>query len=156
MFDHSLEISDFHQTLFDDQSSSLSDYSFKQLHGFLFSSFVNQKFLIFFQTLPNGTSLKLPPILLGKLGNDPTKKTVVIYGHLDVQPAAKEDGWDTEPFVLTEKDGKLYGRGSTDDKGPVLGWINAIQAYQALKIPIPINLKVQQILFPPQKLWEIT
>nr|XP_018917689.1 PREDICTED: cytosolic non-specific dipeptidase [Bemisia tabaci] len=93
------------------------------------------------QTLPNGTSLKLPPILLGKLGNDPTKKTVVIYGHLDVQPAAKEDGWDTEPFVLTEKDGKLYGRGSTDDKGPVLGWINAIQAYQALKIPIPINLK---------------
>lgn len=37
-----------------------------------------------------------------------------------VQPAAKEDGWDTEPFVLTPSaDGsKLYGRGSTDDKGP--------------------------------------
>ena len=38
-----------------------------------------------------------------------------------VQPAAKEDGWDYEPFVLTKsEDGtKLYGRGSTDDKGPV-------------------------------------
>ena len=38
-----------------------------------------------------------------------------------VQPAAKEDGWDTEPFVLTKSsDGsKLYGRGATDDKGPV-------------------------------------
>ena len=43
-------------------------------------------------------------------------KTLCVYGHLDVQPAAKEDGWDTDPFVLTEKDGKLYGRGSTDDK----------------------------------------
>ena len=47
---------------------------------------------------------------------DATKKTLLVYGHLDVQPAAKEDGWDTDPWVLTEKDGKLYGRGSTDDK----------------------------------------
>ena len=47
---------------------------------------------------------------------DATKKTLLVYGHLDVQPAAKEDGWDTDPWLLTEKDGKLYGRGSTDDK----------------------------------------
>jgi acetylornithine deacetylase/succinyl-diaminopimelate desuccinylase-like protein len=31
------------------------------------------------------------------------KKTVLVYGHFDVQPAAKSDGWDTEPFVLTEE-----------------------------------------------------
>lgn len=42
---------------------------------------------------------------------------------------------------MTERDGKLYGRGSTDDKGPVLDWINAIEAYQELKQDIPINLK---------------
>lgn len=93
------------------------------------------------QTLPDGTVLALPPAVLGTLGTDPKKKTVLIYGHLDVQPALKSDGWDTDPFVLTEKDGKLYGRGSTDDKGPVLGWFNAIKAYQALKIDIPVNLK---------------
>jgi cytosolic nonspecific dipeptidase len=70
----------------------------------------------------------LPPILLcefvggtgGPSGSsvDTTGslKTLCVYGHLDVQPAAKEDGWDTDPFVLTERDGKLYGRGSTDDK----------------------------------------
>lgn len=64
------------------------------------------------------------------LFKDPAKKTVCIYGHLDVQPALKEDGWNTDPFVLTEVDGKLYGRGSTDDKGPVLCWIHAIEAFQ--------------------------
>ena len=70
------------------------------------------------QTLPDGSTLPLPPVLMGELGRDEKKKTLLVYGHLDVQPAAKEDGWDTEPFVLTEKDGKLYGRGSTDDKVP--------------------------------------
>lgn len=60
---------------------------------------------------------------------------------MDVQPAILEDGWDTEPFVLTEKDGKLFGRGASDDKGPVLGWIHAIEAYQAINEPLPVNLK---------------
>lgn len=44
--------------------------------------------------------------------------------------------------MLTEKDGKLYGRGATDDKGPVLGWLHAITAYNSTKTEIPINLKV--------------
>ena len=68
---------------------------------------------------------------------NPTK----VYGHMDVQPALLEDGWATDPFKLVEKDGKLWGRGSTDDKGPVLGWINAIEAYQANGIDIPVNFK---------------
>lgn len=93
------------------------------------------------QTFPDGRVAPYPPVLLAQLGDDPKKKTVCIYGHLDVQPAAREDGWDTEPFVLTEKDGKLYGRGSTDDKGPVLGWLHAIQAFKANKIDLPVNFK---------------
>lgn len=84
----------------------------------------------------------MPPVLLGELGNDSKKKTLCIYGHLDVQPAAKSDGWDSEPFVLTEKNGKLYGRGSSDDKGPVLGWLHAIQAFKANNTELPVNLKV--------------
>lgn len=93
------------------------------------------------QVLPDGSKLPLPPILMGTLGNDPKKKTLLVYGHLDVQPAKQEDGWDTDPFVLTEKDGKLYGRGSTDDKGPVLAWLNCIEAMQEIGMEIPINLK---------------
>lgn len=60
---------------------------------------------------------------------------------MDVQPALKEDGWNTEPFDLTEIDGKLYGRGASDDKGPVLCWIHAIEAFQKLNIDLPVNLK---------------
>ena len=87
--------------------------------------------------------LMLPSIILGQLGTDPNKKTLLVYGHLDVQPANKSDGWTYEPFKLTETDdGKLYGRGSTDDKGPVLAWINVLSAYQSLKKEIPVNLKV--------------
>jgi len=93
------------------------------------------------QNLPDGTTLPLPPVMTGQIGNDPKKKTVCIYGHLDVQPAFITDGWDSEPFVLTERDGKLYGRGSTDDKGPVLCVLHAIEAYQKTGTEIPINLK---------------
>ena len=46
------------------------------------------------QTLSDGTTLGLPPVLLAEFGADPAKKTIVIYGHLDVQPAAVSDGWD--------------------------------------------------------------
>ena len=96
------------------------------------------------QKFPDGSKLQLPPVILGTYGSDKAKKTILIYGHLDVQPAQVSDGWDTEPFVLTEKNGKLFGRGSTDDKGPVLSWINVIEAYQKLNQPFPVNVKVRR------------
>lgn len=94
-----------------------------------------------FQTLPDGKQIRLPPVILGVLGKNPKNPTVCLYGHIDVQPAAKEDGWATQPFQLVEKDGKLYGRGSTDDKGPVLGWLHAVDAYQSTNNEIPVNIK---------------
>ncbi|EJD05311.1 CNDP dipeptidase [Fomitiporia mediterranea MF3/22] len=91
----------------------------------------------------DGQEIDLPPALLASIGNDPSKKTILCYGHFDVQPALKSDGWDTEPFqlVVDEKTGRLIGRGSTDDKGPVLGWVNILQAHKELGIPLPVNLK---------------
>ncbi|MFV2014304.1 MAG: M20/M25/M40 family metallo-hydrolase, partial [Candidatus Heimdallarchaeota archaeon] len=67
------------------------------------------------------------PIVIGKIGNEEDLPTILLYGHYDVQPAAIEDGWDTEPFELTEKDGYLYGRGATDDKGPITSTLFAIK-----------------------------
>ena len=45
------------------------------------------------QPLENGQILSLPPVLFGTLGEDESKKTLLVYGHLDVQPAKLEDGW---------------------------------------------------------------
>lgn len=55
--------------------------------------------------MPDGQSLPIPPILLAELGSDAKKPTVCFYGHLDVQPAQKADGWLTDPYTLTEVDG---------------------------------------------------
>uniref|UniRef100_A0A8D1J7E1 Peptidase M20 dimerisation domain-containing protein n=1 Tax=Sus scrofa TaxID=9823 RepID=A0A8D1J7E1_PIG len=93
------------------------------------------------QKLPDGQTLPIPPIILAELGNNPEKPTVCFYGHLDVQPARQADGWRTDPYTLTEVDGKLYGRGTTDNKGPVLAWINAVSTFRALDEDLPVNIK---------------
>lgn len=53
------------------------------------------------------------------------------------------DGWDFPPFQLTrdDKTGRLYGRGSTDDKGPIIGWINVLEAHHTLNKPLPVNIR---------------
>ena len=90
---------------------------------------------------PGKTHLDLPPVIVARYGNDKNKRTILVYGHYDVQPALMEDGWATEPFKLTiDEKGRMFGRGSTDDKGPVLGWINAIEAHQKAGIDFPVNL----------------
>ncbi|XP_061304903.1 beta-Ala-His dipeptidase [Pezoporus flaviventris] len=91
--------------------------------------------------LPDGQDLPLPPVILGELAEDPQSPTVCFYGHVDVQPAKKEDGWKTDPYTLTEIDGNLYGRGAIDNKGPVLAWINAVETFKALKSAMPVNFK---------------
>lgn len=86
-------------------------------------------------------NLELPPVVVGRLGTDPSKRTVGLYSHLDVQPAQTADGWRTDPFVLTEDaDGRMYGRGSTDDKGPALAWLWAIEAFRELELELPVNI----------------
>ncbi|MBD3280508.1 M20/M25/M40 family metallo-hydrolase [Candidatus Dojkabacteria bacterium] len=61
-----------------------------------------------------------PLVLASYEVEDESAETVLIYGHYDVQPAEKGDGWDSEPFELTEKDERFYARGVMDDKGLVL------------------------------------
>ncbi|KAA8492964.1 Cytosolic non-specific dipeptidase [Porphyridium purpureum] len=97
--------------------------------------------------LENGNPI--PPVVLAQWGSDPAKHTLCVYGHYDVMPAAVEDGWEhqADPFELVEKDMDgigtvLFGRGSTDDKGPLLGWFCALQAMQAAGMALPVNLKL--------------
>lgn len=71
------------------------------------------------------------PIILASLIIDPSFKTVLHYGHYDVQPAEIEEGWNSEPFELTEKDSRLVGRGVVDNKGQFLIYFLAIEKLKA-------------------------
>ncbi|XP_050039688.3 cytosolic non-specific dipeptidase-like isoform X1 [Dermacentor andersoni] len=94
------------------------------------------------QQLPDGSKLPLPPLLLGATRQEPGKNTLCVYGHLDVYPARKEDGWTADPFLPTEKDGRLFARGVAHDKGPLVAWIGALYAYrQSAAKASPVNLK---------------
>jgi acetylornithine deacetylase/succinyl-diaminopimelate desuccinylase-like protein/WD40 repeat protein len=66
------------------------------------------------------------PVVMGRLFRDARYPTLVFYGHYDVQPAEEPD-WRTPPFSLVAADGYLYGRGTSDNKGPVLAFIHAVR-----------------------------
>ena len=73
------------------------------------------------------------PVVIGRLGYRKEVPTVVIHGHYDVQPAHQSYGWKSHPFQMKGVDGYLYGRGATDNKGPLLSSIfAATQAYYGL------------------------
>jgi acetylornithine deacetylase/succinyl-diaminopimelate desuccinylase-like protein len=81
------------------------------------------------------------PIVHGVFGNDPSRPTVTVYNHLDVQPASKEtEPWETEPFVFTKKGDRYFGRGTTDDKGPALSALFGAKA--AMDAGVPVNVRV--------------
>jgi acetylornithine deacetylase/succinyl-diaminopimelate desuccinylase-like protein len=76
------------------------------------------------------------------LGAGPDKRTVLIYGHYDVVPAAMEDGWDSPPFEPVVKDGKIYARGATDDKGQLFIQVKALESYLKTAGAAPVNVKI--------------
>ena len=67
--------------------------------------------------------------------------TLLCYGHYDVQPDEPVELWETPPYEPTIKDGKLYARGATDDKGQLLCHVNAVEAFFAVRKALPINVK---------------
>ncbi len=82
------------------------------------------------------------PVVYGEwLGAGPDAPTVLVYGHYDVVPAAVEDGWDTSPFDPVVKDGKVWARGATDDKGQLFIHVKALEAYLRTGDGPPVNLK---------------
>ena len=67
------------------------------------------------------------PIVYGEKNIDPTKPTVLVYGHYDVQPPDPLELWNSGPFDPTIKDGKIYARGSADDKGQFFMHVKALE-----------------------------
>ena len=71
-------------------------------------------------------------------------QVIGVIGHLDIVPASKEDGWNTDPFEMTEKDGILYGRGVADDKGAVVASMIAMKVIRDMGVPL--NKRIRLIM----------
>ncbi|THH36932.1 M20 family dipeptidase [Aliishimia ponticola] len=93
------------------------------------------------QRLQPGDHSGQPAIYAERL-DAPGKPTLLVYAHYDVQPADPLDKWQTPPFTVTERDGRLFGRGISDDKGPMLIALEALSAFIAVEGALPVNIKL--------------
>jgi acetylornithine deacetylase/succinyl-diaminopimelate desuccinylase-like protein len=81
------------------------------------------------------------PVIYGEWLGAPGRLTALVYGHYDVQPADPVEKWKSPPFTPTVRDGRLYSRGVSDDKGPMLIPIEVAKAFFAEAGALPINIK---------------
>jgi acetylornithine deacetylase/succinyl-diaminopimelate desuccinylase-like protein len=91
------------------------------------------------QVLEAGTGY---PSVFGQWTGAPGRPTLLLYAHYDVQPVGREHLWTTPPFEPSERDGRLYGRGASDDKGGVMMHLAAISSWLRATGSLPINIKV--------------
>jgi acetylornithine deacetylase/succinyl-diaminopimelate desuccinylase-like protein len=81
------------------------------------------------------------PVVYAEWLGAPGTPTILVYGHYDVQPEDPAEKWVTPPFAPTLRDGRLYGRGVSDDKGPMLIPIKVAEAFFGARKALPINVK---------------
>jgi len=85
---------------------------------------------------------KVAPIVYGEIKSKKNpNKTLMFYNHYDVQPAEPFDLWDDPPFSATIKGNKIFGRGSSDDKGELITRIKAVEASLKTTGDVPCNIK---------------
>lgn len=72
----------------------------------------------------------------------PDAPTVLVYGHYDVQPVDPIEFWESDPFKPEVRDGRLYGRGTSDDKGQVFMHLAVFEAFMKTEGKLPVNVKV--------------
>jgi acetylornithine deacetylase/succinyl-diaminopimelate desuccinylase-like protein len=97
----------------------------------------------------DGQEGKSFPYVYGEHLHAPGKPTVFLYSHYDVQPCQNQDprtgkyaGWDTDPWKMTAKGGRFYGRGSADDKAAVTCHLASIEACLKTMGSLPVNIKM--------------
>ncbi|MFL5526956.1 MAG: dipeptidase [Gemmatimonadaceae bacterium] len=82
------------------------------------------------------------PVVVGEWRKATGAPTVLIYGHYDVQPPEPLDLWTSPPFEPTVRDGKIFARGSVDDKGQLFLHIKALEAHLAARKKLPVNVVI--------------
>lgn len=85
-------------------------------------------------------STALHPVILAKHGDNPDWPHVIIYGHYDVQPPDPLDKWNTKPFDPVIKGDRIYGRGTADNKGPLMAHIAAVARLLEKNPNLPLRI----------------
>jgi succinyl-diaminopimelate desuccinylase len=82
-----------------------------------------------------------PPLVYAESPPVPGRPVALVYGHYDVQPPDPLELWKTPPFEPTERDGNLYARGATDDKGQVLTHVLSVASWKESGHELPLQVK---------------
>ena len=82
------------------------------------------------------------PVVYAELCPHKDAPTLLVYGHYDVQPPDPVDQWCSPPFSPVVRDGSIFARGATDDKGQLLTYVNAIRSILETDGKLPINVKL--------------
>ena len=82
------------------------------------------------------------PAIYSERLDAPGKPTILVYAHYDVQPPDPLQKWETPPFEMTKQNGRLIGRGVSDDKAPMMIALNALAAFLVIDGKLPVNIKL--------------
>lgn len=84
------------------------------------------------------------PAVYAEAPGPPGSPTILVYGHYDVQPARREDGWDSDPFTMTRADGRWVARGVADNKGPAMALIKAVECcIEGEGLPLTVKFLIE-------------
>jgi len=81
------------------------------------------------------------PLAYGEWRGAPGQPTILFYGHIDVQPVEPLEEWESPPFEPTIRDGNIYCRGASDDKGQLFTHLKAVEAWLRTYGSLPVNVK---------------
>lgn len=115
------------------------DYSAEQLHyaaDLVFSWLKDLNFEVRCLSIEGSA-----PYLIAQRIHHIDDPTILLYAHYDVQPVER-DKWDSSPFELSERNGRLYGRGASDDKAGIIAIIAALAVYKEAGITPSVNIKI--------------